>query len=154
GEDDDGRSPLQEQLAYWQAQLAELTTLELPTDYPSPPFQSFRGTAHAFVLPKPLTEALTTLGRQQGVTLFMTWLAAWQVLLSRYCAQDDIVVGTPIANRTRAEIEPLIGFFVNTLVLRSDLSSNPSFLELLRRVREVCLGAYAHQDLPFEQLVE
>src|SRR5205085_11497683 len=97
---------------------------------------------------------ITALSRQEGVTLFMTLAAAWQVVLARYSGQDDIAVGTPIANRTRAEIENLIGFFVNTLVLRSSLVGNPPFRTLLRRVREMCLGAYAHQDLPFEQVVE
>ena len=94
------------------------------------------------------------MSRQEGATLFMTLLAAFKVLLHRYTSQDDLVVGTPIANRNRLETEGLIGFFVNALVLRTDLSGNPSFRELLRRVREVCLAAYGHQDLPFERLVE
>jgi aspartate racemase len=106
------------------------------------------------VLPKNLTEAVKALSRQEGTTLFVTLLAAFQTLLYRYTGQDDIIVGSPIANRNRSEIEGLIGFFVNTLVLHTDLSGNPSFRELLGRVREVALGAYAHQDLPFEKLVE
>ena len=106
------------------------------------------------LLPEAVGAGLKALSREAGATLFMTVLAAFKILLHRYTRQDDIVVGTPIANRNRREIEGLIGFFVNTLVLRTDLSGDPSFRELLRRVREVCLGAYAHQDLPFEKLVE
>ena len=114
----------------------------------------FQGAHQSLLLPKQLGEALKALSRQEGVTLFMTLLAAFKILLHRYTSQDDLVVGTPIANRNRLETEGLIGFFVNTLVLRTDLSGNPSFRELLRRVREVCLAAYSHQDLPFEKLVE
>src|SRR5207253_7983710 len=94
------------------------------------------------------------LKRTEEVTLFMTLLAAWQVLLARYSSQDDVAVGTPIANRTHKETQPLIGFFVNTIVLRTNLSGNPTFREVLHRVRQVCLGAYAHQELPFEQIVK
>jgi non-ribosomal peptide synthetase component F len=108
----------------------------------------------ALQVPLPVVEGLKTLSRQAGVTLFMTLLAAWQTLLWRYTGQADISVGTPIAGRTRAETEGLIGFFVNTLVLRTDLSGDPTFMELLPRVREMAMGAYAHQDLPFEKLVE
>jgi aspartate racemase len=142
-------------LSYWKEQLAGAPALlELPTDRPRPPEQGFGGAWESAQLPEWLSESLRALSRQEGATLFMTLLAAFQVLLSRYSRQDDIVVGTPIANRNRFEIEDLIGFFVNTLVLRSDLSGNPTFRELLRRVREVCLEAYEHQDLPFERLVQ
>jgi amino acid adenylation domain-containing protein len=146
---------LEDQLSYWrQKLLGAPAVLDLPTDRPRPPVQSFQGSRQAFVLSKSLTEALKALGRHEGVTLFMTLLAAFQTLLYRYTGQQDIVVGFLIANRNLAEIEGLIGFFVNTLVLRTDLSGDPRFRELLVRVREVCLGAYAHQDLPFEKLVE
>ncbi|MBW4575238.1 MAG: amino acid adenylation domain-containing protein [Aphanothece sp. CMT-3BRIN-NPC111] len=146
---------LETQLNYWKQQLKDAPPLlELPTDRPRPPVQTFKGATQVLVLPKSLTEALKDLSRQEDVTLFMTLLAAFKTLLSRYTGQTDILVGSPIANRNRAEIEELIGFFVNTLVLRTDLSNNPSFRELLSRVREVTLGAYQHQDLPFEKLVE
>jgi amino acid adenylation domain-containing protein len=146
---------LAEHLAYWRTQLAGAPALlELPTDHPRPAVQRYHGASHTFTLPQPLTQALKRLSRQEGATLFMTLLAAFQALLARYSGQQDIVVGSPIANRTRSELEGLIGCFVNTLVLRTDLSGNPSFRQLLRRVREVALGAYAHQDLPFEKLVE
>ncbi|GHO80001.1 hypothetical protein KSD_77720 [Ktedonobacter sp. SOSP1-85] len=145
---------LQEQLAYWKEQLSGITPLALPTDYPRPPIQTLRGARVQQILPARLLTQLHELSRREGVTLFMTLLGAFQVLLARSCGQLDIAVGTPIANRTRQEIEGLIGFFVNTLVLRGDLSGDPSFVELLTRIREVCLGAYAHQDLPFEQVVE
>ncbi|MEH2037877.1 amino acid adenylation domain-containing protein [Nostoc sp.] len=143
------------QMAYWKQQLGgKLPVLQLPTDRPRPAIQTFRGRKQSWQIPKVLTEALKSLSRREAVTLFMTLLAAFKTLLYRYTNQADILIGSPIANRNRSEIEPLIGFFVNTLVLRTDLSSNPSFKELLRRVREVTLDAYAHQDLPFEQLVE
>ena len=145
---------LMRHLDYWKAQLADLTTLELPTDRPRPPVQTFRGAHQSFTLPGALVNSLYELSHTQGVTLFMTLLGAFQILLSRYTAQEDISVGTPIANRTYREIEGLIGFFINTLVLRTDLSGDPSFVELLQRVREVALNAYTHQDLPFEKLVE
>ncbi len=146
---------LERELNYWRQQLAGAPpVLELPTDRPRPPVQSIAGARHAFLLPGELSEALRRLSREEGVTLFMTLLAAWQALLSRYSGQGEVVVGSPIAGRNRAEVEPLIGFFVNTLALRTELSGDPSFGELLRRVREVCLGAYAHQDVPFERLVE
>ncbi|HEY0738041.1 MAG TPA: condensation domain-containing protein, partial [Herpetosiphonaceae bacterium] len=146
---------LDAQLTYWQQRLGgELPLLELPTDRPRPATQSFQGAAYQFLLPKSLSQALTTLSQREGVTLFMMLLAAWQTLLARYTAQEDILVGSPIANRTRQEIEGLIGFFVNTLVLRTDLSGQPTFREVLQRVREVTLGAYMYQDLPFEYLVE
>src|SRR6266542_1603239 len=145
---------IEQQLGYWQQQLAGVTRLQLPSDHPRPAVQSFQGATQTIVFRSELLEELKELSKSQGVTLFMTLLAAFQVLLYRYSGQTDIAVGTPIANRTRAELEPLIGFFVNTLVLRTDLGSNPSFAELLGRVRAVALGAYEHQDLPFEKLVE
>jgi amino acid adenylation domain-containing protein len=146
---------LEKQLSYWKEHLAGApAVLELPTDYPRPAVQSFHGANQSLTLPAELSQGLKALSQREGVTLFMTLLAAFQTLLSRYSGQDDIVVSTGIANRNRAETEPLIGFFVNTLVLRTDLSGEPSFAELLGRVREVTLGAYAHQDVPFELLVE
>jgi amino acid adenylation domain-containing protein len=145
---------LEEQLAYWKSQLANVSTLELPADRPRPPVASDRGAHLIFELPAPLTAALKALGQREGATLFMTLLAAFQVLLYRYSGQQDIAVGAPIAGRRHTELEGLIGFFANTLVLRTDLSGNPPFRELLARVREIALGAYTHQDLPFEKLVE
>jgi hypothetical protein len=146
---------LEEQLRYWQRQLGgSLPVLALPTDHPRPAVQSFHGAKHTLALPLALTEALKALSQQEQSTLFMALLAAFKVLLHRYTNQTDIVVGSPIANRRLAATEELIGFFVNTLVLRSDLSENPSFRALLARVRESCLGAYTHQDVPFERLVE
>ncbi|HEX8651125.1 MAG TPA: non-ribosomal peptide synthase/polyketide synthase [Pyrinomonadaceae bacterium] len=146
---------LEAQLAYWKRQLGgSLPVLALPADRPRPSIQSFRGASQSLVLPKDLSKALKALSRREGVTLFMTLLAAFKTLLYRYTDQDDILVGTPIANRNRVEIEGLIGFFVNTLVLRTRLSGDPSFRELLGRVKEVALSAYARQDLPFEKLVE
>ncbi|BAZ25556.1 amino acid adenylation domain-containing protein [Kalymmatonema gypsitolerans NIES-4073] len=146
---------LQKQLNYWKQELTGATpVLELPTDRPRPPVQSYRGARQFFVLPQSLSQALHGLSRQEGVTLFMTLLAAFQTLLYRYSRQEDILVGSPIAGRNREEIEGLIGFFVNTLVLRTDMSGNPNFRELLQRVRSTAMSAYAHQDLPFEKLVE
>ncbi len=146
---------LAEQLSYWKKQLdGAPTLLDFPTDRPRPSALTFRGAALSFDLSAQLTEALRALGRREGVTLYMILLAAFQTLLARYTGREEIVVGSPIANRRRREIEPLIGFFVNTLVMRTDLSGNPSFRQLLKRVREVTLGAYAHQDVPFEMLVE
>ncbi|MEI2579470.1 non-ribosomal peptide synthase/polyketide synthase [Scytonema sp. PRP1] len=146
---------LQSQLDYWQEQLKDAPALlALPTDRPRGAVQTFAGAHQKFELSPQLTERLTQLSQQQGATLFMTLLAAYDTLLYRYTGVADILVGTPIANRNRSEIEGLIGFFANTLVMRADLSANPSFSDLLRRVREVALGAYAHQDLPFEMLVE
>ncbi|MCA2621160.1 MULTISPECIES: non-ribosomal peptide synthetase [unclassified Microcystis] len=146
---------LENQLNYWKKQLAEAPTfLPLPTDKPRPARQSFTGAHQEFQLSLELTQKLTELSQQQGVTMFMTLLAAYGTLLYRYTGQSDILIGTPIANRNRREIESLIGFFVNTLVMRTDCSENPSFQELLMRVREMSLGAYTHQDLPFEMLVE
>ncbi|MCP4656487.1 MAG: amino acid adenylation domain-containing protein, partial [bacterium] len=145
---------LERQLGYWREQLAGLSVLELPTDRPRPAVQSFRGAAESFTLPAAVHQQLAELSRGHGCTLFMTLLAAFQALLRRYTGQADPAVGSPIANRNRAEIEGLLGFFVNTLVLRGDLSGDPSFTRLLARVRDAALEAYAHQDVPFEQLVE
>ena len=146
---------LEAQLSYWKKQLAGYSpSLDLPTDCPRPVIQTHRGVRQSLVLSKTLSASLKALSRQEGTTLFMTLLAAFQALLYRYTGQDDIIVGSPIANRNRSEIEGLIGFFLNTLVLRTDLSGTPSFRELLARVREVTLRAYGHQDLPFEKLLE
>ena len=145
---------LETQLTYWKGQLLGASPLELPADHLRPAVQTFRGSLQSMLLPENTGEGLKAFSREQGITLFMTLLAAFKILLHRYTDQNDIIVGTPIANRNRLEIEGLIGFFVNTLVMRTDLSGNPAFVELSRRVREVCLGAYAHQDLPFERLVE
>ncbi len=145
---------LETQLAYWKDKLGGVTPLELPTDRPRPAVQRFIGAHETVQLSAELNEKLKALGRREGVTPFMTFLAAFQVLLSRYSRQEDISVGTPIAGRNLPETEDLIGFFVNTLVMRTDLSGKPTFRALLKRVREVCLGAYDHQDIPFEKLVE
>jgi len=144
-----------EQLAYWREQLGgTLPLLELPTDHPRPALPSYRGAVRSMVLPQELLHRLQQLGGGEQATLYMTLLTAYQVLLHRYTGQDDLLVGSPVAGRNRAEVEALIGFFVNTLVLRGDLSGNPTFREALRRVRETALGAFAHQDVPFERLVE
>ena len=146
---------LERQISYWKKQLEGAPgVLDFPTDRPRPAVQSYRGARQSFELSKELTEQVKALSRKEGVTLFMTLLAAFQALLYRYTGQEDIVVGSPIANRNRTEIEGLIGFFVNTLVLRTDLSDSPSFRELLQRVRTMALESYEHQDLPFEKLVE
>jgi amino acid adenylation domain-containing protein len=146
---------LAQQLAYWQQQFSgELPALDLPSDRPRPPVQTFRGATHTFQVPLALTQQLLALSHEAGATLFMTLLAAFQTLLHRYTGQTDLIIGTPIANRTRLEIEDLIGFFVNTLALRVNLSGKPTFRELLTQVREVTLGAYAHQDVPFDRLVD
>ncbi|UKP00593.1 non-ribosomal peptide synthetase [Nostoc sp. UHCC 0870] len=146
---------LEEHLQYWRGRLESAPVmLELPTDYPRPAVQSFRGAVYGFGLSGELTQGLRGLSRRYHSTLFMTLLAVWNVLLSRYSGDDDIVVGSPVANRNRVETEGLIGCFANTLALRTDLSGNPSFAGLLSRVRATALGAYAHQDLPFEQLVD
>ena len=144
---------LEQHLDYWRHQLTGASALELPTDRPQSGATSHPGATVAFRLSAELTRRLKETSRREGVTPFMTLLAAFKVLLSRYAGQHDITVGTPIANRNRIETEGLIGFFINQLVLRTDLSGNPTFRELLRRVREVTLGAYAHQDVPFEKLV-
>jgi amino acid adenylation domain-containing protein len=145
---------LDRQVGYWKGRLAGAPALlELPTDHPRPAVQSHRGARQVEMLPAELTEPLQALARAEGATLFMVLLAAFQVLLGRYTGTEDVVVGTPVAGRGRSELEGLIGFFVNTLVLRADLSGDPTFREALRRVRESTLGAYEHQDLPFEKLV-
>ncbi|HEY6169554.1 MAG TPA: amino acid adenylation domain-containing protein, partial [Verrucomicrobiae bacterium] len=146
---------LEKQLAYWKQQLSGAqTTLDLPTDRPRPPLQTYRGALQHFALPGRLATSLNALARREDVTLFMLLLAAFQTLLHRYTGQEDILVGSPVAGRTRVETENLIGFFLNTLVLRGNLSGDPPFRELLKRVRQTALDAYAHQDLPFEKLVE
>lgn len=142
-------------LTYWKQKLSgNLPVLQLPIDYPRPAIQTFYGKRKTFFLSTDLTKALRTLSRNEDATLFMTLLATFKTLLHRYSGQDDILVGSPIANRNQDGIEQLIGFFVNTLVLRTNFSGNPSFQELLKRVRETTLGAYAHQDMPFELLVD
>ncbi|HEX7317724.1 MAG TPA: amino acid adenylation domain-containing protein [Pyrinomonadaceae bacterium] len=146
---------LESHLRYWREQLAGApAVLELPTDRPRPAVNTNRGAKLSFALPSDLSAAVKEFSEREGATLYMTLLAAFQTLLHRYARQEEIVVGTPIANRNRAETEALIGFFINTLVLRTDFAGDPTFRELLGRVREVALGAYAHQDLPFEKLVE
>lgn len=145
---------LQEQLNYWKKTLAGLEPLNLPTDRQRIAGKKSPAARAALDLEDDLTASLKALSRQHGVTLFMTLLAAFQTLLQRYCGQSDIVVGSPIAGRTKPELESLIGFFVNTLVLRLDLANDPTFVQLLLQARDVALGAYAHQELPFEKIVE
>lgn len=146
---------IEQQLTYWKQQLGgNLPVLQLPSNHPRPPVQTFRGATQKFEVTASVTEKLKQLSLSENGTLFMTLLAAFETLLYRYTNQKDICVGSPISNRNRSEIEPLIGFFLNTLVLRTDLSGNPQFQELLARVRQVALDAYTHQDLPFEVLVE
>lgn len=145
---------LEDQLAYWREQLAHPPTLELPTDRPRPDIQTYAGQLQSMVLPAETLTALNTLAQQTDTSLFMVVLAAFNVLLSQYSHQTDIVVGTPIANRQDPQVERLIGFFDNTLALRTDLSGNPTWRELIGRVGDVALSAYSHQDIPFEKLVE
>lgn len=145
---------LQAQLSYWKHQLDGVPVLQLLTDRPRPPVQTFGGRRYTFALPSSLTERLNVLSSTEGVTLFMTLLGAFQTLLYRYTAQSDVPVGSVVANRTRSELEPLIGFFVNTLVLRTAFASDLSVRDMLQRVKQVCVGAFEHQDLPFEKLVE
>lgn len=146
---------LDSQAAYWKKQLGgNLPVLDLPFDYPRPAFQTYSGATHAFALSFKLSNSIKPLGQQERATPFMTLLAAFKVLLHRYTMQQEIIVGTPIAGRTRPQLECLIGFFANTLVLRTSLSGDPTFREVLSRTREVGLGAYANQDLPFEKIVE
>ena len=145
---------LENQLSYWRNQLNDLSALQLPIDRPRPEMLNPRGATQGFLVNNSTSNALKTLSRESGVTLFMTLLAAFQTLLCRYSNQEDIAVGSPIAGRNRIELEGLIGFFANTLVLRADLTNNPTFKAVLERVRKTCLEAYSHQDLPFEKLVE
>ena len=146
---------LETQLGYWKRQLKEMPpVLELPADRPRPALPTHRGSRYPMAISARLTEGLKALSQRESATPFMTLLAAFQTLLHRYTGQVDLVVGTPIANRTRLETEGLIGCFANTLVMRADLSDNPTFCEVLGRVRTTAINAYAHQDLPFERLVE
>src|SRR6185295_19099851 len=146
---------LEEQMSYWREQLAGSSgLLELPVDHARTAVQSHRGASRKVEFSAELTRGLRELSRRADVTLFMTLLSGWQTLLARYSGQWDLNIGTPIANRTRSEVEELIGFFVNTLVLRTQLQPGMSFREQLQQVREVCLGAYAHQDVAFEMVVE
>ncbi|MEH2239775.1 non-ribosomal peptide synthetase [Nostoc sp.] len=146
---------LETQINYWKNQLSDAPPLlELPTDYPRPALQSYRGDRSTYSLPPDLTLAIKTLSQQQGASLFMTLLAAFSVLLSRYSRQDDLCIGSPIANRTHSYTEGLIGFFVNTLILRNQIKPEQSFIEFLQQTRQTCLDAYSHQDIPFEYLVE
>jgi len=145
---------LEEQLGYWRERLAGLPPAEVPSGRPRPAVRSAEGAAVGFAVPAAVADGLRGVARDAGATMFMALLAGFLVLLGRYAGLDDVVAGTPVANRNRAETEGLIGFFVNTLVMRADLSGDPGFAELLGRVRAVALGAYAHQDLPFELLVE
>lgn len=139
---------------YWKKQLKGMGTTELPTDHSRPAVRKAHGEGISVQIPADLSTSIKSLSRREGVTLFMTLLAAFKCLLYRYTGQDDLVIGTPSANRSRIETEPLIGFFVNMLILRTNLSGNPTFKELLRRIREVTLGAYAHQEVPFEMIVD
>ncbi|HBL26687.1 MAG TPA: non-ribosomal peptide synthetase, partial [Acidobacteria bacterium] len=145
--------PLDAQLAYWRRQLAALPVLHLPTDRPRPPFQTFRGRRRPVELPAETVRALRELAVQEGTTLFVPLLSGLAALCHQISGQDDIPIGTDVANRTRQEVEGLIGFFVNQLVMRVDLAGDPTFRELLRRTKEMTLAAWTHQDLPFERLV-
>jgi acyl carrier protein len=145
----------EKQLDYWKKQYREkLPVLNLPADHPRLLVSSYRGGAKSFLLSAELSQSLKALSRREGVTLFMVLLAAFKTLLYRYTAQEEIIIGTAVANRNRAEIEPFLGFFVNMLPIRTDLGDNPRFRELLRRVKDVVLDGYIHQDLPFEKLAE
>ena len=145
---------IQSQIHYWREQLKDLSPLSLPTDFPRPPQQTHRGASLTFSIKPSVVQGLVALSKHQGATLFMTLLAAFKLLLFRYSGQDDIAVGLAITDRPKTELEDLIGFFVNTLVLRTIIPSSYNFKELLLNVRETCLEAYAHQDMPFEKLVE
>ena len=145
---------LERQLAYWKDKLEGASVLQLPTDRQRPPVQTYHGSTQSFITAPQVTSSLKLLSLASGVTLFMTLLSAFKVILHRYSGQQDIIVGTPLAGRNRIELEPLIGLFVNTLVLRTDFSDDPTFRQVLCRVRETSLESYAHDDLPFERLVE
>ncbi|HQY72004.1 MAG TPA: condensation domain-containing protein, partial [Pseudomonadales bacterium] len=146
---------LESQLSYWRERLTGAPmVLALPADRARPPVESHRGAFHEFTLPRELVDRLQELSQREGATLFMSLLSGFALLLARYSGQRDLLIGTPVANRNHAEVEPLVGFFVNTLVLRADLSGEPSARAFLGRMREACMDAYAHQDLPFERLVE
>ena len=147
-------SVLTELVSYWRGQLEALPVLDLPTDWPRPAAPSGGGATHSVTVPRPVADALSTLGQQEGATLFMVLLAAFQALLSRYSGQEDVVVGTFATNRDDGELEKIIGFFVNALVLRADLSGRPTFRALLRQVRRTALDAYAHQAMPFARLIQ
>ena len=145
---------LDKQLDYWGKQLAGLQVLDLPTDRTRPAMQTYDGALEVLSIDKQLSDQLERLSKDSGVTLFMTLLAVYMVMLHRYSGQDDIVIGSPIANRNRSELEGLIAFFVNMLVMRVDCSGNPDFRTLVKRVSEMALGAYEHQDIPFERLID
>jgi amino acid adenylation domain-containing protein len=150
-----GKESLAPGLAYWRQRLAGApAALALPTDRPRPAVQGFSGSSVPFELPESLMRELGDLAKRQHATTYMALLAIFQILLHRYCHQDDVVVGVPTVNRDRGEFEPVIGYFVNMLAIRTDLSGNPGFAQTLRRVRDSCLGAYAHQEIPFDQIVE
>ena len=145
---------LAEQFAYWQQQLAGAPVVEMPSDRPRPPVQTYSGDRVSFAIAQSLVDRASASAREHNATLFMTVMAAWKALIHRYTGLERVVVGTPIANRTRVELEPLIGFFANTLAIPTDLSGDPTFAELLRRERSAALGAFQNQDAPFEKLVE
>ena len=152
--DADANPALAQQATYWRQRLAgTLPVIDLPTDRPRPAMQTYNGSWESRLVPESLNIALRTVSQQEGATLFMTALAAFNALLSRYTGVEDVLIGSPIAGRSREEFEPLIGYFINTLVLRTDVSGNPTFREILARVRDTALDAFAHQDVPFERIV-
>ena len=146
---------IENQLTYWKAQLSgPIPVLDLHTDYPRPKLQTYRGASHSFILSENLTQSLRELSKQESATLFITLLSCFQTLLHRYTSQEDLIVGIPVAGRNREELESLIGILINMLPLRTKLSRDLTFRELLGRTRETALMAYAHQDLPFEKLIQ